>query len=126
VKLYVYPMKKDAYTKYTVDSGANGTSVHTFTSNVLISAKNVRIAEHLANLYAHLVENHYVDCILGFDATILDILSRDVLKKIKDQDSLWEQMVPTPVVQAIKRRGLFGHPQLRALPEPIESRRSTS
>lgn len=116
VKLYVYPMKKDAYAKYAVESGANGTSVHSFASNVLISAKNVRIAEHLANLYAHLVENHYVDCILGFDPAIMDILSRDVLKKIKDQDLLWERMVPTPVVQAIKRRGLFGHPPHCALP----------
>jgi hypothetical protein len=124
VKLYIYPMKKDAYAKYAVDSGANGTSVHTFASNVLIRAKNVRIAEHLANLYAHLVENHYVDSILGFDPTILDILSRDVLNKIKEQDLLWEQMVPTPVVQAIKRRGLFGHPLNRALPEPIEDRRA--
>ena len=100
VKLYIYPMRKDAYAKYAVDSGANGTSLHNFASNVLISAKNVRIAEHLANLYAHLVENHCVDCILGFDPSILDILSRDVLKKIKDQDLLWEKMVPAPVVQA--------------------------
>lgn len=114
VKLYIYPMKKDAYARYAVNSAANGTSVHTFASNVLISAKNVRIAEHLANLYAHLVENHYVDCILGFDQTVLDILSRDVLKKIKDQDLLWEKMVPTPVAQAIKRRGLFGHRLHRA------------
>jgi hypothetical protein len=115
VKLYVYPMRKDAYATYTADSRANGTSVHNFASNVLISAKNVRIAEHLANLYAHLVENHCIDCILGFDPGILDILSRDVLRKIKDRDSLWEQMVPTPVVQAIKHRGLFGHPpQARA------------
>jgi hypothetical protein len=120
VKLYIYPMKKDAYAKYAVEAGANGTSVHTFASNVLISAKNVRIAEHLANLYAHLVENHYVDCILGFDPTILDILSRDALKKIKEQDLQWERMVPTLVVQAIKRRGLFGHPLHRALAEPIE------
>ena len=109
-------MKKDAYATYAVESGANGTSVHSFASNVLISAKNVRIAEHLANLYAHLVENHYVDCILGFDPAVLDILARDVLKKIKDQDLLWEQMVPTPVVQAIKRRGLFGHLPHHALP----------
>jgi hypothetical protein len=115
VKLYVYPMRKDAYAKYTVDSAGNGTSAHNFASNVLISAKNVRIAEHLANLYAHLVENHYIDCILGFDPSILDILSRDVLKKIKDRDSLWEGMVPAPVVQAIKRRGLFGHPPHRTL-----------
>jgi hypothetical protein len=32
-----------------------------------------------------------------------------VLKKIKDNDLLWEKMVPIPVADAIKRRGLFGH-----------------
>jgi hypothetical protein len=120
VKLYIYPMTRDAYAKYAVDSGANGTSPHSFASNVLISAKNVRIAGHLANLYAHLLENRFVESILGFDPTILDILSRDVLEKIRNQDLLWEQMVPAPVVQAIKRRGLFGHPLYRELPEGIE------
>jgi hypothetical protein len=124
VKLYIYPMKKDAYARYTFDSGAHNTSGHRFAANVLISAKNVRIAEHLANLYAHLMENHYVDCILGFDPAILDILSRDVLKKIKAQDAVWEQMVPAPVAQAIKRRGLFGHPLHAALPEPREGCRA--
>lgn len=124
VKLYIYPMKKDAYARYTLDSGAHNTSVHSFAANVLISAKNVRIAEHLANLYAHLIENHYVDCILGFDAAILDILSRDVLKKIKEQDALWEQMVPAPVVRAIKRRGLFGYSPHAALPQPPEDCRA--
>jgi hypothetical protein len=109
VKLYVYPMKKEAYERYIVDSGANGTSIHTFTSNVLINAKNVRIVDHLSNLYGHLLENHYIDCIVGFDVNILNIFSRDVLKKIRDSDVMWENMVPAPVARAIKRRGLFGY-----------------
>jgi len=120
VKLYVYPMRKEAYAKYIVDSGANGTSIHTFASNVLINAKNVRIVERLSNLYAHLLENHYIECMVGFDTNILDIFSRDVLKKIKENDLEWEQMVPMPVAQAIKRRGLFGHPQRVAQTEPHE------
>jgi hypothetical protein len=106
VKLYVYPMKQEAYARY-IDSSAD-TSAHTFASNVLINAKNVRIVEHLSNLYAHLLENRYIDCIVGFDPDILDIFSRDVLKKIKGNDATWERMVPAPVAQAIKRRGLFG------------------
>jgi hypothetical protein len=69
----------------------------------------VRIADHLSNLYAHLLENHYIDSIVGFDANLLNIFSRDVLKKIRDNDSLWEAMVPVSVANAIKRRGLFGH-----------------
>jgi hypothetical protein len=108
VKLYVYPMRKEAYEKYVVDSSSTETSIHIFTSNVLINAKNVRIIDHLSNLYTHLLENHCIDCIVGFDADILNIFSRDVLKKIRDNDSRWESMVPIPVAQAIKRRGLFG------------------
>jgi hypothetical protein len=65
--------------------------------------------EHLANLYAHLLESHYIEGIVGFDTDILGIFSRDVLKKIKESDVLWEKMVPGPVADAIKSRGLFGH-----------------
>jgi hypothetical protein len=109
VKLYVYPMREEAYARYIVESGGNGTSIHSPASNVLISAKNVRIADRLANLYAHLLDNHYIESIIGFDANILNIFSRDVLKKIKSDNILWETMVPSSVADAIKRRGLFGH-----------------
>ncbi len=102
-------MREEAYARYIVDSSGTGTSVLSFASNVLITAKNVRIADHLSNLYAHLLDNHYIESIVGFDTNILHIFSRDVLKKIKDNDLLWEKMVPIPVADAIKRRGLFGH-----------------
>ena len=108
VKLYIYPMSQEAYARYMGETGANDRSNHTFSSSVLISAKNVKIVEHLSNLYAHLMENHYVDCIVGFDPNILDIFSRDVLRKIKDNDPEWERMVPAPVARAIKGNGLFG------------------
>jgi hypothetical protein len=32
-----------------------------------------------------------------------------VLKKINNENPLWETMVPVAVANAIKRRGLFGH-----------------
>jgi hypothetical protein len=69
-------------------------------------------ADHLSSLYAHLLENHYIESIVGFDTNILNIFSRDVLKKLKDNDLLWEKMVPVSVADAIKRRGLFGHTDL--------------
>ena len=109
VKLYIYPMRQEAYDMYIApDSGSHTTTGHAFSSNVLITSKNVRIVENLANLYAHLLENHYIDSIVGFDPDILSIFSRDVLRRIKEKDPTWENMVPTPVVEAIKRRGLFG------------------
>ena len=69
----------------------------------------MRISDQLSNLYTHLFENRYIERIVGFDPDILNIFSRDVLKKIKDKDFTWEQMVPIPVADAIKRRRLFGY-----------------
>jgi hypothetical protein len=110
VKLYIYPMRQEAYEMYIAqDGGIHGSAAnHAFTSNVLINAKNVKIVDHLSNLYAHLLENHYIDSIVGFNVDMLNIFSRDVLRRIKEKDASWETMVPGPVAEAIKRRGLFG------------------
>jgi hypothetical protein len=87
VKLYIYPMRKDAYEMYIAQGGGgHGSTSNAFASNVLINAKNVKIVDHLSNLYAHLLENHYIDCIVGFDSDILSIFSRDVLRRIKERD----------------------------------------
>lgn len=113
VKLYIYPMRQDGFDMYTAPTlpapaTIDRTPNHAFTSSVLINAKNVQIADHLRNLYAHLLEAHYIDCIVGFDPSILHIFSRDVLRRIKEGDASWEKMVPEAVVAAIKRRELFG------------------
>ena len=109
VKLYVYPMSSEAYDRYIVESSRTGAAAQSTGSNILITAKNARVADHLTSLYAHLLENHFIDNIVGFDANILGIFSRDALKKIRDHDLVWEGMVPKPIAAAIKRRGLFGH-----------------
>jgi hypothetical protein len=109
VKLYVYPMREVAFERYIVAADGAGPPAQSHAPNVLISAKNLRIADHLASLYAFLLENHCIECIVGFDSTILNIFSRDALQKIKDENPLWERMVPIPVAEAIKRRRLFGY-----------------
>jgi hypothetical protein len=91
------------------ESSGNATSIQSSASNVLISAKNVRIVDRLSNLYAHLLENHYIESIVGFDMVLFNIYSREVLKLIKKGELIWEKMVPSPVANAIKRRGLFGY-----------------
>ncbi|MFH1499961.1 MAG: hypothetical protein ABII82_19290 [Verrucomicrobiota bacterium] len=118
VKLYIYPMHQQAYDRY-LDTGhhaadGNESVTHAFSANVLITARNLQVEEHLQNLYAHLLENHYIEGITGFDPDILDVFSRDVLQRIKDNDPKWETMVPSPVAEAIKKRGLFGHPAANA------------
>jgi hypothetical protein len=118
VKLYIYPMRQEAYDRYlttgqAVDAPSSG--VRSSAVNVLINAKNVHVDEHLRNLYNHLLENHYIDCIVGFDPSILHIFSRDALRRIKEGDASWEKMVPDSVATAIKKRGLFGYGAAPAL-----------
>jgi len=114
VRLYIYPMHQQAYDKYLITGQTTPihgfVAHHAFASSVLITAKNVHITDHLRNLYDHLLENHYIECIVGFDRDILHIFSRDVLRRIKESDPTWEHMVPSAVVAAIKKRGLFGYP----------------
>ena len=119
VKLYIYPMRQEAYDRYLAIGGevAPGSHVgHAFASNVLITAKNVHIVDHLRNLYDHLLENHYIDCIVGFDREVLSIFSRDVLQRLRENDPTWESMVPPAVAAAIKRRRLFGYSAPEAAP----------
>jgi hypothetical protein len=109
VKLYVYPMSREAYERYIVESRNSGETAQSAAPSILITAKNVRVDDRLASLYSHLLENHCIDSIVGFDTNILGIFSRDALKRIRDHDVIWEDMVPKSVAIAIKRRGLFGH-----------------
>ena len=75
--------------------------------------------EKLRNLYAHLLENHYIDCISGYDEDYLGIFSRDVLQRIKQGDPSWERLVPAKVAEVIKKRGLLGYTKAAPKPAPV-------
>jgi hypothetical protein len=89
VKLYIYP---------SLDRNGKLTTV-----------ENLEVAPHLKHLYAHLVENHCVEDIRKYNPEGLSIYSGDVLKKIQTGDASWEKLVPGPVAQVIKAKGLFGY-----------------
>ena len=121
VKLYIYPMRQEAYERYKLTGGVmppGSPMAHAFAANVLITAKNVHVANHLRNLYDHLLENDYIDCIVGFDREVLGIFSQDVLGRIREQDPSWEHMVPASVAAAIKKRRLFGYVEPKDAPAP--------
>ena len=90
LKLYVYPVLEPK----------NGS---------LITAENLRIEPKLRHLYAHLLENRLIESIRDYDESCLPIFSRDVLAKIRANDSTWETMVPPVTVPMIKERKLFGY-----------------
>ena len=122
VKLYIYPMRQDAYDRYLASghpaSAHPSNASHAFASTVMITARNLQVSDHLRNLYAHLLENHNLDCIIGSNPDYLNIFSRDVLQRIKSGDDSWIRMVPAMVAEIIKQRQLLGYrakPQTAAL-----------
>ena len=108
VKLYVYPMRKEAYDRY-VAAGDNAVTAPVSTSDALISADTMRVVPHLQHLYAHLLENHYIENLTGSNPASLNIISRDVLGKIQANEPSWEEMVPPAVAAKIKQLSLFGY-----------------
>lgn len=113
VKLYIYPMRQDVFARYLNGGKPDETREqpveNAFASNVLITAKNLQVTPRLQNLYMHLLENHYLECLVGYDEKLGSLFSRDELGKIKARGSDWEKFVPPKVAKIIKRRNLFGY-----------------
>jgi hypothetical protein len=89
VRLYVYPWRDPVTGKVS-------------------TAENLVVAPNLRHLYAYLIENRFVVSIQKHNVDYLPIFSRDVLARIQTYDPSWETMVPAPIVEIIKREGLFG------------------
>ena len=79
-----------------------------FATGEIVTAETFRDAPRLKLLYAHLLENHFIEDIRNFNKDLLRIRSHDILDQIKAGDASWEKLVPPPVVEIIKREGLFG------------------
>jgi hypothetical protein len=90
VKLYIYPLRDPNTMEMT-------------------TVENLPVAPELHHLYTYLVENGYLMQLDNYNEQYLHIFSREILKKIKNQDSSWEEMVPPEVAKVIKLRGFFGY-----------------
>ncbi len=88
-RLYVYP-------SVNLESGA------------VLTAETFPIPAPLKHLYAHLLENRFIESIRNFNPALLPIRSRAVLTRIHAGDSGWEESVPAAIVEIIKRERLFG------------------
>lgn len=89
VRLYVHPWR------------------HPETGEV-VTAETLTVAPSVRHLYAHLLENNFIEPIRPFNAALLSIYPPDVRAKIKTGDPTWERLVPPPVADIIKREKLFG------------------
>ncbi len=90
MRIYVYPSKN-------------------FTTGALNTVDNVEIPENLRSLYQYIVERGRIKHLDNFNESLLHIFSRDILQKIKNADTSWEDMVPPEIAEIIKRRRFFGY-----------------
>lgn len=91
LRIYAYPLRDPA-------------------TGQLTTVQNFKLADsHLQHLYSYLVEQGRIKQLDNFDQSILNIFSRDVLKRIKNEDSSWETMVPPEVAALIKKHRYFGY-----------------
>jgi len=74
----------------------------------LTTVENLEVPPHLRHLYAHLVENRFIENITNYDPAALKIYSSDLMAKIKNGDESIAQLIPAPVFEAIKTKRLFG------------------
>jgi hypothetical protein len=74
----------------------------------LFTVENLDVAPHLRHLYAHLVENKFIDNITNYNADALKIYSGEVLAKIHSGDEALSKLIPPPIFEVIKAKKLFG------------------
>ena len=82
---------------------------HDNANDVLIRTDNAPIHPRIKPLYDYLLFNKRISDIQLDDLSLLDIFSIEVLQMIREGREGWEDMVPKPVDQIIKRGRLFGY-----------------
>jgi hypothetical protein len=90
LKVYVYPLQKSPNDELQ--------TIHT-----------LKVEPDLQPLYDYLVGRGSFVQLDNYNPEYLPIFSRDVLKRIAAGDETWDQMVPSPVAEIIRRRGFFGY-----------------
>ena len=77
------------------------------TSGRLLTAESLEVPNKLRKLYVHLLGKGCIEQLENYRRECLPIFSRDILRKIRDRDPTWEEMVPSEVAAVIKGRGFF-------------------
>lgn len=73
----------------------------------IMTSNNVKVHPRMKELYKFFKYNGKVMDIIDYDTEIMDIFSRDVLKKITTGEGGWEEMLPEGISETIKKEHLF-------------------
>ncbi len=94
LKVYLYPLKNHETGEF-------------------ITSETLKVHPRMKELYKFFKYNGKMLDIKDFNPEILDILSREVLKKITKGEEGWEEMLPEGIAETIKEHRLFGYSRRR-------------
>lgn len=95
LQVYLYPMKN-------TDTGQ------------IMTSNNIKVHPRMKELYKFFKYNGKVMDIIDYDPEIMHIFSRDVLKKIINDEEGWEEMLPKGIAETIKEKNLFTRKLVKA------------
>jgi hypothetical protein len=90
IRVYVYPLKEAR-------------------TGEMITTQNLKIHPRIIDLYKYFISTGKIKDIDSIDHTILDVFSRDILKRIMAHEEGWENKLPDGVGSLIKKQKLFGY-----------------
>ncbi len=88
LKVYLYPMKNPE-------------------TGQIMTSNNMKVHPRMKELYKFFKYNGKVMDIIDYDPEVLDVFSRDVLKKISNGEEGWEDLLPEGTAKIIKDKHLF-------------------
>lgn len=86
-------------------------------SGTLLTANNLKVHDNLKELYKYFKLNKRIVDIQSYNPDYSEIYSREILHKIANHESGWENQVPNGVTEMIKERGMFGYKEELKLKE---------
>lgn len=89
LKVYLYPMKNEQ-------------------TGEIINSNNLKLHPRMKDFYKFFKYNGKVVDIFDFEPDYLDIFSRDILQKIKDNQPGWESQLPEGIADQIRKEKMFG------------------
>ncbi|MDB4015787.1 TonB-dependent receptor [Flavobacteriaceae bacterium] len=89
LKVYLYPMKDE--------------------KGEIVTSNNLKLHPRMKDFYKFFKYNGKVMDIFDFDPEYLDIFSREILKKIKNNEAGWDEHLPEGISEMIVEKKMFGY-----------------
>ena len=83
----------------------------------IMTSNNVKVHPRMKELYKFFKYNGKVMDIIDYDPDILHVFSRDVLKKIINNEDGWEEVLPEGIAEIIKTKRLFSRKEISSSPD---------